>query len=248
MKCVGNTLLLIIVLCATAAAQPKPQIRYVGITREAALRCLRWFCMGTAVTASPGDQVEFWVAGTNLAGVTGIQFQPPDGIEVSKIQTTQDTVYAVLTVSKDAALGKRAFIVTSPAGDSNLSSRVGILNISTFRISNLKIDNVANTNGALTFRVTFNYTDPSGAVSSEGLEYISDLSFAGHFSRYMSVKKFNPDGRTPGAKAGVMSYVMSYADSYTNSYTNMQRTTLAEFKIRLGAKDGRESDTLQAVF
>jgi len=230
--------LLIIAFCAAAAAQAKPQIRYPGITREAALRCPGAGCMGT-VTASPGDQVEFWVAGTNLASVSGIQFQPPDGIEVSKIQTAKETVYAVLTVSQGAALGKRPFVVTSPAGDSNRSA--GELNISTFRISNLRIDNVANTNGTLTFRVTFNYADPTGAVSSEGLDLHTGLSLAGRFTGGMGVDfKFNPDGRTPGAKAGVM--------SYTESYPNMQGTTGALFSISLGAKDGRESDKLQAAF
>lgn len=238
MKCLGITFLLVITFCAATAAQRKPQVRYPGITREAALRCPGTGCIGS-VTASPGEQVEFWVAGSNLARVSGIQFQPPDGIEVTKIQATNDVVSAVLIVSKDAALGKRPFVVTSPAGDSNQSD--GKLNISTFRISELKIDNVANSSGTLTFRVTFNYTDPTGAVSSEGLNLHSGLNFAGRVIFGLGADfKFNPDGRTPGAKAGVM--------SYTESFSNLQGTTGALFRISLEAKDGRESNTLQASF
>lgn len=236
MKRLGT--LLIILFCIATAAQSKPQVRYPGPTREAALRCPGAGCIGS-VTASPGEQVEFWVAGTDLGGVTGIQFQPSDGIEVSDLQSTKETVHAVLKISSEAALGQRSFVVTSPAGNSNQSD--GQLNISTFRISNLKIDNVANNNGTLTFRVTFNYTDPTGAVSADGLNLYTSLNFAGHIiggvgSGYM----FKPEGRTAGAKSGVM--------SFTRSYEDMQGTTGAIFSISVEAKDGRESDKLQATF
>jgi len=238
MKYPGSTWLLIIAFYAVTAAQPKPQIRYPGPTREAALRCPGAGCIGS-VTASPGDQVEFWVAGSNLASVSGIQFQPAEGIEVAKIETTNETVHATLTISQAATIGKRSFVVTSPAGDSNQSD--GELNFSNFRIANLKIDDVANNNGTLTFRVTINYTDPTGVVSSEGLNLNTSLVFAGHIiggvgSGYM----FKPEGRTAGAKAGVM--------SFTRSYDNIQGTTGAIFSISLEAKDGRESDKLQATF
>ena len=238
MKLPGSPVLLIIALCATTAAQSKPQIRYPGPTREAALRCPGAGCIGS-VTASPGEQVEFWIAGTNLASVSGIQFEPSDGIEVSNIEVANETVHAVLKISPQAALGKRSFVVTSAAGNSNQSD--GKLNISTFRISNLKIDNVANSDGTLTFRVTFNYTDPTGAVSSDGLNVYSSLRFAGRvFSGVGSGHMFKPEGRTAGAKAGVI--------SLTRTYDNMQGTTGAIFNISLEAKDGRESDKLQATF
>lgn len=238
MKCLGSTWLVIVAFCAVTAAQPKPQIRYPGPTREAALHCPGAGCIGS-VTASPGDQVEFWVAGTKLASVSGIQFQPAEGIEVTKIEATNETVHATLTISKAATLGKRSFVVTSTAGNSNQSD--GELNVSTFRISNLKIDNVANNNGTLTFRVTFNYADPTGTASSEGLNLDTSLSFAGHVTGGIgSGFGFNPNGRTAGAKTGVM--------SFTDSYDNMQGTTGAIYTISLTAKDGRESDKLQATF
>jgi len=238
MNRLGSSLLVLIALSAAIAAQSKPQIRYPGATREAALQCPGAACLGS-VTVSPGEQVEFWAAGSNLTGVSAIQFQPSEGIEVGKIETTNETVHAVLKISPEAALGKRSFIVTSAAGNSNQSD--GELNISTFRISNLKIDNVANDNGTLTFRVTVNYMDRTGAVSSDGLNLYSSLRFAGQViggvgSGYM----FKPEGRTPGAKTGVM--------SFRRSYENMQGTTGAIFKISLEAKDGRESDKLLAAF
>lgn len=238
MKYLVNTLLVLIVFCATTAAQSKPQIRYPGSTREAALRCPGLGCLGS-VTAGPGDQVEFWIAGKNLDGVTGIKFEPSEGIEVSKIQATKDTVSALLAISKDTALGKRSFVVTSPSGDSNRSD--GELNITTFRISNLKIENVANENETLTFRVTFNYADPTGAVSSGGLNQHTNLAISGGFTSGLgSDFKFNPEGRTPGAKTGVI--------SFTESYKNMRGTTGAIYSISLEATDGRVSDKLQATF
>lgn len=238
MRYLFNTLLLLIVFCATAAAQSKPQIRYPGSTREAALRCPGLGCLGS-VTAGPGDQVEFWIAGKNLDSVTGIKFEPPDGIEVSKIQATKETVSAQLTISPGATLGKRSFVVTSPSGDSDKSN--GQLNITTFRISNLKIENVANDNETLTFRVTFNYADPTGRASSEGMNTHSNLSISGGFTSGLgSDFKFNPEGRAAGAKTGVISFI--------ESYKNMRGTTGAIYSISLELKDGRESDKLQATF
>lgn len=238
MKYLVNTLLLFIVFCATTAAQSKPQIRYPGSTRESALRCPGLGCLGS-VTAGPGEQVEIWIAGKNLDGVTSIKFEPSAGIEVSKVQMTKETVSAQLTISKDVALGKRSFVVTSPAGDSNKSA--GELNITTFRISNLKIDNVANENDTLTFRVTLNYADPTGVVSSEGLNLHTTLSISGGFTSGLgSDFKFNPEGRTAGAKTGVI--------SFTESFQNMRGTTGAIYSISLEAKDGRESDKLQVTF
>ena len=238
MKSFGSALLLIVAFCAAIATEAKPQIRYPGATRDAALRCPGAGCIGSVIV-SPGEQVDFWVAGSGLSSVSGIQFQPSEGIEVGKIEATKETVHAVLTVSQGAALGKRSFIVTSPAGNSNQSD--GELNISTFRISNLKIDNVANNNGTLTFRVTLNYADPTGAASSEGLNRDTTLVFAGHvIGGIGSGFQFKPDGRTAGAKTGVM--------TFTDSYDNLQGTTGAIYSISLTAKDGRESDKLQATF
>ena len=238
MTLLGRSLLAVLALSSSWTVQQKPEIRYAGLTREAALRCPGAGCVGT-VTASPGEQMEFWVAGSNLTGVTGIQFQPSEGIEVSNIEPANDVVRAVLKISAGAALGKRSFVVTSAAGNSNESK--GQLNISTFRISDLKIDNVANSNGTLTFRVTFNYADPTGAASVEGFDLYTTLNIAGRLmggigSGYM----FRPEGRIAGAKSGVI--------SFTRSYDKVQGTTGATFSISLGLKDGRESNTLQAVF
>jgi len=238
MKSFASALLLMIGFCFAIASAPKPKIRYPGPTREAALRCPGAGCLGS-VTVSPGEQVDFWVAGSDLANASGIQFQPSEGIEVSKIEATKETVHALLTISQGAALGKRSFVVTSPGGNSNQSD--GELNITTFRISNLKIDNVANNNGTLTFRVTLNYTDPTGAASSEGLNRDTTLVFAGHFVGGIgSGFQFKPDGRTAGAKTGVM--------TFTDSYDSLQGTTGAIYSVSFTTKDGRESDKLQAVF
>jgi hypothetical protein len=238
MRFITSILLLFLVAGLAGSAQAKPKIKYPGSTREAALRCPGAGCLGS-VTASPGQQVDFWIAGSDLAKVTSIKFQPADRIEVGKLEATEDTVHAVLTISPGAAIGKRSFVVTSPAGDSNQSD--GELNITTFRISNLKIDNVANNNGTLTFRVTLNYSDPTGAVSSAGMNRNTSLNFTGHvIGGVGSGFMFNPEGRTPGAKSGVI--------SFTTSYDNLQGITGAIYSISLTVEDGRESDKLQAIF
>jgi hypothetical protein len=238
MNSLGSAVLLMIAFCFTTPTEPKPRIRYPGATRDAALRCPGAGCIGS-VTVSPGEQVDFWVAGSDLSSVSAIQFQPAEGIEVSKIEATKETVHALLTVSQGAALGKRTFVVSSPAGSSNQSD--GELNISTFRISNLKIDNVANINGTLTFRATLNYTDPTGAASSEGLNRDTSLVFAGHvIGGVGSGFQFKPEGRTAGAKSGVM--------TFTDSYDDLQGMTGAIYSVSFTTKDGRDSDKLQATF
>ena len=238
MRRVASSFVLFLLVGFVGSAQAKPKIKYPGGTREAALRCPGAGCLGS-VTTSPGEQVDFWIAGSDLAKVTSIKFQPSDGIQVGKLEATEDTVHAQLTISPGAALGKRSFVVSSPAGDSNQSN--GELNITTFRISNLKIDNVANNNGTLTFRVTFNYSDPTGAVSSEGMDRNTSLNFTGQFIGGVgSGFKFNPEGRASGAKIGVI--------SFTESYDNLRGTTGAIYSISLAAKDGRESDKLQTTF
>jgi uncharacterized protein (TIGR03437 family) len=219
----------------TVQGPPRPQIRYPGLTRQEALDCPGVLCKGT-VTVSPGDQVDFWVAGTNLADVTGIRFLPPDGISVSQVQATGATVTALLTISADAALGKRTFVLTAPSGDSNESP--GSLNISNFRISNLRITDVANPGTRLSFTVTLDYRDPTGAVSSGPLDISTWLVLSNAFIGGLG-SNFNPPGRTPGATSGTITYV--------ESYDNV-RGTGAYFQIYLRAKDGRESDRLGTVF
>lgn len=229
-------LVVVLAFCALAPPQAQPQIRYPGPTREAALRCPGAGCLGV-VTVSPGEQVTFWVAGTNLRAATGIAFKPPDGIAVSAILAADDAVQAIVSVAPNAVPGSRPFVVLSPGGASNESS--GELNISTFRISNLKIDNVVNTDGTLKFTVTLDYADPTGAVSSGTLDIMTSLNFGGRVTGGLG-SEFKPDGRRAGAKNGTM--------SFTQSYENMRGTTGAIFSISLGARDGRQSDKLQAVF
>lgn len=224
----------------TVKQQPKPQAQYPGSTQEAALACPsspgRMICIGS-VTASPGEQLDFWVAGTDLASVTGIQFLPLDGIDVSQIQTTNTMVHALLKISPNASQGKRMFFLKSLAGDSNQSP--GPLNISTFRISNLRVGPASNTNNTLTFPVTLDYTDPTGAVSSGFLDITTALAF-GSTTIFGVGGSINPSGRNEGATSGSM--------SFTRSYNNISGTTGAFFSVQLGASDGRSSDKLQAAF
>lgn len=221
----------------TVFSPPKPQIRYPGATQQAAMGCPGSGCIGT-VTASPGEQIDFWVAGTDLTAVTSFQFLPPDGIDVSQIQITSTTVHAVLKLSAGAALGRRQFFVTSQAGDSNQSP--GALNISTFRISNLRITDISNIDNTLNFTATVDYTDPTGAVSSGQLSTTSEVLIFSGTILVGGGYKFDPPGRTPGATSGVITLV--------NSFPNLKGTTGAIFQIGFTANDGRQSDILRTAF
>jgi len=215
-------------------SRPMPQVRYPGATQEFAAGCPGAGCVGS-VTASPGEQVEFWVAGTNLSNATGIRFLPPEGISVSGLETTGVTVHASLAIAPDAATGERKFVVTSLEGDSNESP--GWLNISTFRIANIRIDKVSNTNNTLEFTVTLDYTDPTGAASSGPLQMTSALAFSG--AVIAGYGTTNPEGRVAGATSGSITLV--------RSYQNLRGTTGAIFTMQF-EKDGRKSDKLRATF
>jgi uncharacterized protein (TIGR03437 family) len=215
-------------------SRPKPQIRYPGATQEFAAGCPGGGCVGS-VTASPGEQVEFWVAGANLSNATDIRFLPPEGIAVSGLETTGTTVHALLTIAPEAATGERKFVVTSPDGDSNESP--GQLNISTFRIANIRTSNVTNTNNTLEFTVTIDYSDPTGAASSGELQISSALAFSGYV--IVGYGTTSPGDRVPGATSGSITLV--------RSYPNLRGTTGAIFTMEF-EKDGRKSDKLRATF
>lgn len=218
----------------TVQSRPKPSVSWPGLTQADAEACPGSACIGN-VTASPGEQVEFWIKGTNLSHVTGLRFEPNDGISVGALEVTATTIHTRLIIAATAATGTRKFIVTSPDGDSGQST--GSLNISTFRISNLRITEIANVSRTLTFRVTVDYTDPTGEVSSGSLGTSTVLAFSGNV--IIGVGSATPEGRTAGATSGTMTLV--------RSYSNLTGTTGAIFKISFYTND-RDSDTLRASF
>jgi WD40 repeat protein len=73
-------------------------------------------------------------------------------------------------------------------------------------------------------------------VLTVGMKWLWEVVSA----RFVECIKFNPEGRTAGAKTGVI--------SFTESFKNMRGTTGAIYSISLEAKDGRESDKMQATF
>jgi uncharacterized protein (TIGR03437 family) len=71
-------------------------------------------------TADAGQTIaSFTITGENLAGVTAIEFTPPDGITVSNIQATAGTVTATVVIASGAVAGNRTVAVRSAAGLSN---------------------------------------------------------------------------------------------------------------------------------
>jgi uncharacterized protein (TIGR03437 family) len=218
----------------TVQSRPKPQIRYPGLTRANAEGCPGAGCIGS-VTASPGEQIEYWIGGSNLANANGVKFVPPEGIATTVLETSASAIRVLSVISPGAAHGERKFIVTSPEGDSNESA--GRLNISTFRIKNLRLSDVTNVNNTLQFRMTVDYSDPTGAVSSGALYTVSVLVYSGGITAGFGNSE--PEGRVPGATAGTMTLM--------RSFQNIRGTTGGMFLIDF-TKDERRSDTLRVAF
>jgi uncharacterized protein (TIGR03437 family) len=70
-------------------------------------------------SGSPGSTVSLSIAGSNLSGVTGVQFSPSTGITESNVNATASQVTAMVNIAASAAAGSRNVSVSSPAGTSN---------------------------------------------------------------------------------------------------------------------------------
>jgi uncharacterized protein (TIGR03437 family) len=70
-------------------------------------------------SGSPGSTVSLSIAGSNLSGVTGVQFSPSTGIAVSNVNATASQVTATVTIASSAPTGQVSVSVSSPAGTSN---------------------------------------------------------------------------------------------------------------------------------
>ncbi len=73
-----------------------------------------------SVGVTAGSTVSgFTISGERLEGATGVEFAPPDGIEVNGFETSAAGVTMNLGVDSDAIVGQRMMSVVSPAGRSN---------------------------------------------------------------------------------------------------------------------------------
>jgi hypothetical protein len=66
-----------------------------------------------------GNTVAVVISGSNLSGVTAVQFSPSTGITVSNVNAAPTQVTATVTIAASAAAGSRSVSVSSPAGTSN---------------------------------------------------------------------------------------------------------------------------------
>ena len=200
-------------------------------------------------TVFPGEECVLELQGTTLESVERIEFEPPDDIEVSGLEATPTKVAARVKVAPTAAQGERPVRVSGPGGTSQKRDSRGPgetrvqFNISTLRISNLRLGTVTNPGSALTIPVAVDYSDPTGAVSSGQLQVREDLVVPGNAGGYMwigSTASEDPAGRVAGAKSGTM--------QFTVTFSNLKGTTGANLGIAIIAPDGRVSDTLTIDF
>lgn len=73
----------------------------------------------SSTSATQGSTVSLTISGSNLAGVTSVQFSPSIGIAVSNVNASATQVTATVKLSNSATLGSYNVSVTSPAGTSN---------------------------------------------------------------------------------------------------------------------------------
>jgi trimeric autotransporter adhesin len=78
----------------------------------------------TALSPDHGQQeqiiVHFTLSGTNLTGVSAIEFSPSDDVIVSNLSSTATTVTADLAIAYKASTGTRSVTVVTPGGRSNV--------------------------------------------------------------------------------------------------------------------------------
>jgi uncharacterized protein (TIGR03437 family) len=66
-----------------------------------------------------GTNVSLTITGTNLSGVTAVQFSPSSGITVSSVNAAASQVTATVTIAASAPAGQASVSVSSSAGTSN---------------------------------------------------------------------------------------------------------------------------------
>lgn len=186
-------------------------------------------------TVSPGESVTWKFTGVNLSAVDQMTCTPGAGITINSLTPSATEVNVAFRVDASAAQTKRT--CTLSVAGATVSGSSYTLNVSTFRISNMRVT-ATNPGSTLTLHVTLDYTDPTGAVSAGTLSCSETLIYI--FGITWSTWTINPTGRTPGAASGTM--------MYDSSFSNMRGTTGANYTITLTAPDGRTSDTISASF
>jgi len=227
----------------TVRRRGPPAISFVGVglTPEAARNDCPGVaaCLTSSVTASPGQQLEYWILGNSLANATGVRLVPPEGVTTSILETSATSMRVLSVIAPDAREGTRQLVVTSPDGDSSNSSRYTV-RISTFRMSNLRVSDVTIVNSQLRLRLTMDYADPTGAASSGPLTGTLQLAYPdGRSGGCLSTRDdWNPEGRVPGATSGTMTLPYS---------CNLFSGTTGIFSVNF-IKDGRPADGLRVRF
>jgi uncharacterized protein (TIGR03437 family) len=185
-----------------------------------------------------GQTTPITISGTNMSGVTAIQFTPPDGITVSNLVATSISVTANIAVAANAAYGSRPVAVVAAGVTSNQSPLTILVQDPTFVISNLVVGPGTNTPN-LTLPIAVTFQDPSGAPSS-GQPVTVDFNI-GNGSIY-GYAKFTPSNLTPGQTTGTISYTFTMP-----GYTWTTGSTIP-ITVYLEAPTGRASNTLIGAF
>ncbi len=117
-------------------------------------------------TARPGESIPDWtVFGTNMAGVTGIDFGVP-GITLRNLRTTPFSVSGTLDVASSVSSTLGEITLISPAGRSGLYffEVVGGAGGGPFTVSNLRFGTVRISSTNSIIPVTLDFEDPTGTA------------------------------------------------------------------------------------
>ncbi|MDP2998432.1 MAG: hypothetical protein Q8N47_13175 [Bryobacterales bacterium] len=111
----------------TIAADATPGARAVSVTGPGGISNLLTFTILRRPLiaslnpnkAEAAQSVSLMIAGSDLAGVTAVQFSPPAGITVSGVRASATQVTATIAIAAGAAAGERQVSVTGAQGPSN---------------------------------------------------------------------------------------------------------------------------------
>jgi uncharacterized protein (TIGR03437 family) len=196
------------------------------------------------IVAAVASTVNLVISGENLAGVTAVQINPPDGVTVAAIvQTTPTSVTARVVVSATAPLTDRQVTVEAGSQRSNALTlsirqtvpRVPVISNATLTASVLPNNTDVNTRGA------FDFTDGDGDIR-QGLNFGESAQLRFDFSSRGLQCTFSIRGaflNRPGETSGRVTFNMTFI--------RPQRIIQGNNPVNLSLLDaaGRESNRIE---
>ena len=178
-------------------------------------------------SATAGATIEsFVITGTNLSGVTAVQFSPSAGITVSSISASASQVTATVTISSSAAAGSYSVTVVSPAGTSNpvaftvqaaLVPHITALNPSTGQIGQTFNLIIAGTNLSAVTAVQFS---PSAGITVTSISAsASQVTATVTISSSAAAGSYSVTVVSPAGTSNPVAFTVSQTTDYSGTWS-----------------------------